>query len=571
MARMYPDFVEMSERVSSAEFELYHALREQLPNEFLVFHSVAWHAKDKYGKPQDGETDFVIAHPDEGILVIEVKGGNIRYTPQTASWQSVSEGAKAYDIKDPFVQARKAKYTLIELLNRVMGGRQRVRDINIGHAVAFPNVVIDESVLGPDKPRNVILDMLDATYLEGWVRGAMAYWRGEAKTATSAPGRRLMSGLIKLLGKSRELRPAMWGEIVRERQEMVRLTEEQYFVLDMLSRQRRAAIAGCAGSGKTLLAMEKAVRLAESGFKVLLTCYNKNLVGYLRRRIGNHPNIDIRNFHKLCFDMAREANMLPLQSGDQARFYDELLPEALLESAEMLNRKYDAIVVDEGQDFQETWWIPLQTLLEDPDDGILYIFYDENQAIYKGQHSSLRLHPSSLPIETPPFYLTINCRNTRTIHKQVARFYQADDASQARGPIGRPVNVTRYRRPEQLNAALSDTIRHLTHREKIPLNEITILTPLSRRNSNLWLSDGFRGVRYTDQLPTRPDQVHCNTIHAFKGLESSVVILAEVDQWSNRPKDLDPLLYVACSRAKNHLVVLLPESAPASVHHRFAA
>jgi superfamily I DNA/RNA helicase len=78
-------------------------------------------------------------------------------------------------------------------------------------------------------------------------------------------------------------------------------------------------------------------------------------------------------------------------------------------------------------------------------------------------------------------------------------------------------------------------------------------------------------VRYSDEWPTPPQEVHCNTVHAFKGLESSVVILAEMERYSDRPKELDPLLYVACSRAKNHLVVLLPEGAAPSLHRRFAA
>lgn len=561
MAQMIPEFLEMSEQVSSAEYNLYYALKNQLSDRYTVFHSVAWQSRAANGRPQDGEADFIIAHPTEGILVIEVKGGRIRFTPQSQTWESISDGDKAYPIKDPFAQARVSKYALIDLLKQVM---KRVHNINIGHAVAFPDVVLGDAILGMDRPRQIVLDLCDSADLALWVTDALTYWRGRNDISESAPGKKALSALNYLLAKKRELMPALWGQIRHEQEEMIRLTEEQYSLLDLLNRQRRVAIAGCAGSGKTLLAVEKAVRLARSGFNVLLTCYNKNLNHYLKKRVGDVPNLDVRNFHKLCFDLAREANLLPLQTERKDDFYNYMLPEAMMESAEILGHKYDAIIVDEGQDFHDAWWIPLQTLLHDPDEGIMYIFYDDNQQIFKKLNQVL-------PIDTPPFLLTINCRNTRNIHDQVARFFKSEWTTEARGPVGRPVSVTRYRNAAQLHATLSDTIRYLTRTEKIPANEITVLTPLSRRKSDLWLANGFRGVRYSDEWPTQPQEVHCNTVHAFKGLESSVVILAEMERYSNRPKELDPLLYVACSRAKNHLVVLLPDGAAPSLKRRFAA
>ena len=37
-------------------------------------------------------------------------------------------------------------------------------------------------------------------------------------------------------------------------------------------------------------------------------------------------------------------------------------------------RSYGAIVVDEAQDFDADWWLPLQLLLESPDTSPLYVF-----------------------------------------------------------------------------------------------------------------------------------------------------------------------------------------------------
>ena len=392
----------------------------------------------------------------------------------------------------------------------------------------------------------------------------MAYWRGNHHPEQSAPGQPTIDALMNLLARQRELRPALWGDILHEQAQMITLTEEQFFVLDVLSRHRQAAIAGCAGSGKTLLAVEKASRLARQGFRVLLTCFNRNLAVFLRQKLGDLPNLHIESFHKLCFDLAREADLLPVRNSRESRFFNVELPQLMHRAAKQLGIKYDAIIVDEGQDFRPNWWSPLQSLLAEPNEDFFYIFYDDNQSIYTDGDIA-----DTLPIDQPPYTLTINCRNTKEIHQQVSRFYRAPTETTARGPLGRPISVARYSQPHQLQATLSDTLQQLIRDERVPANEIAILTPLSRRKSQIWASSGFQRTTFSDnpsQLHT-DDTIVCNTIHAFKGLESSVVILAELDQW--RSRDLNSLLYVACSRARNHLIVLLPETAPSALQRQF--
>ena len=140
--------------------------------------------------------------------------------------------------------------------------------------------------------------------------------------------------------------------------------------------------------------------------------------------------------------------------------FDQQLPEACMEAADILGVRYDAIVVDEGQDFHEDWWIPIQTLLRDPDDGILYIFFDDNQRIY--------VRHSTFPIQQPPYSLTVNCRNTQNIHRVVMQFYDAEEQPTARGPEGRPPEVIVYERPHHLRETLQDVLLRLTREERIP-------------------------------------------------------------------------------------------------------
>jgi hypothetical protein len=101
---------------SDAERALYDALRDALDDDFVVFHSVAWQGVDGQGRPRDGEADFVIAHPQRGLLVVEVKGGVISWNPHTGAWTSTSRGGRVNSIHNPFEQAKDSKYALREHL-----------------------------------------------------------------------------------------------------------------------------------------------------------------------------------------------------------------------------------------------------------------------------------------------------------------------------------------------------------------------------------------------------------------------------------------------------------------------
>jgi superfamily I DNA/RNA helicase len=262
--------------------------------------------------------------------------------------------------------------------------------------------------------------------------------------------------------------------------------------------------------------------------------------------------------------LAKQAGVLPAKEEYDQQFFDQELPRALMEASDALDVHYDAIVVDEGQDFQDGWWLPLQMLLRDPDDGILYIFFDDNQRIY--------VHHGQFPISGSPFLLTVNCRNTQNIHNVVVQFYEAETRPTALGPPGRPVEEAAYSDSQHLWPTLQGTLRRLTEEEQVPAEEITVLTPLVRIKDSLLSSSLASGPKLTDSLPARQGQVYCTTIHSFKGLERSVIILVGVGQkLSQEDHDLNSLLYVGCSRARHHLIVLMPENTDQRVKKAFAA
>lgn len=549
MAKMYPDQLDPTAD-SRAEKELYPLFRDQLPDTYHVFHSVAWQSRSGRRGARDGEADFVIAHPNQGILVTEAKSGTIRYDGRRGKWyQNNHEMGKS-----PLDQARGAVHHLIKNTLQEEDPYWRQLQLVFGHAVAFPDVVAPDKDLLLEAPRPILLDKRNLQNLHGWVENAFAHYRGQRRTdRISNYG---MDKLIDLLAPVRELRSLLGVDIAGEAVEFVRLRERQYRILDFLRDTPRAAIAGCAGSGKTMLAAEKARRLAERGWKVLLSCYNRNLAEFLADDyLTERPDtLTIGNFHSIALDLVRRSGQRAKKNfssdAERSRYFARELPEQLVEAVDLLGPQYDAIVVDEAQDFQDEWWTPLQFLLNDPDEGTFYLFYDDNQNIYGGEQRIKNL--------AHPFPLTENCRNTRQIHQQLLPFYKSDTDIVALGPPGREVELITYTSPREMAETLRQTLHRLVNEQEVSPKDIVVLTPRSADRSHLTQVGRLGNFYLTRNWEIDYDEIYYTTIHSFKGLESPVIIMTELDEETRR--SVDELLYIGCSRARHHLVVLCHET-----------
>lgn len=547
MAHCYPHTLPQSVQNDprrAAEIKTYHALAT-LPDSFHILYSVKWLVRNQ-NQAQDGEADFVIAHPDHGLLVIEVKGGKIAFDATTDTWTSTDCAGNIHRIKDPIEQARQSKYALLSKLKELPGWHGWV---TIGHAVAFPDVEISGSPLRPDLPAEIVLDRCKLQDIETAIYNIFAYWRGK-DTRSGTLGAERLCMVTQLLARSFELHTPLGVELDEEDERIVRLTEEQMWVLDMLNFQRRAAIQGCAGSGKTMLALEKTRRLAREGFDVLLTCFNVPLANYLSQHVPE--NVDVFNFHNLCKVLIEEADIYAPPPFDTHEYYNRFLPEKALDAITELGPQYDAIVVDEGQDFCEEWWFILLSLLRDQEEGIFYIFFDDNQMLYDGRNPL----PDFLKMPSP-FLLTRNCRNTKSIHRLVSRFHPQGNKLECIGPVGRPPVHYAYANSHEMEQFLRRTLHNLVNENKVRNTDIVILTP--RANDRSDLPDGkiLGNFKLVWREPNTPNEIQVSTVHRFKGLERKVIILAEVDRWAHKDIQAIPrLLYVGCSRARTHLIIL---------------
>ena len=539
MARMVP--FPMLPTDSAAERRLYEGFLEQLDDGFVVYHSVDWVVGGRAGT-DEGEADFVITHPELGLLALEVKGGRIAYDPRTKRWtQTGHSGTHDLD-EDPFHQARGAMHSLVRILQG-RPGWERWRP-SYGFGLAFPDGRYERPA-HPGAPVEIVIDRSDLARLAERVPEVMRTW--------SRPGRHFgaggMEAVSMALGFRVEIRTPLKLRFDEEDKKIVELTSDQAWVLAFVLHRRRAAVTGPAGSGKTLLAISVAKQLAAADRRTLLTCFNRRLGEHLAASVGDVDGIDVATFHQLCEQMAREAGIeLPPEDAEPSSpYFEHRLPEALAEAAARLGPRYDAIVVDEAQDFREWWWPALLSLHTDPEAGPLYVFADDNQNLYGG----------TLPVDEEDRVgpIALNLRNTKEIGEFVSVFYRGDQQPVARGPEGDPVQILGYDDDEGLARLLAVVLANLVEEEHVPLEDIVVLTPSGTEKSRLRNRGTVDGYRLSESV--EPGTVLATSVHAFKGLERPVVILAELGD--KHLEDLRQYLYVGASRARNHLVVLATE------------
>lgn len=557
MAKLYPDYDgDYSGIASSAEVKLYEACKG-LKGDFHIFHSVAWISRSE-GEARDGEADFLVCHPNRGFLVIEVKGGRIEADYSNGRWTSIDGRNRRHQIKDPFQQGVKAKFGILTKLKEQRDwDRLGVRRVEIGHAAFFPDVSDGRRLQGPNAPPELIGDANDLGNLGSWLDDAFDYWADRESGATTDPlGPGGIQLIARVFARVVEARPLIATHLEQEERKRLELTDQQVKLLDYLARKRRVAIGGGAGTGKTVLATEKARRLANEGFKTLLTCYNKPLASHLAQLCADQSNLDVINFHGLCKDTIDEAGRISgrdLITEAKSTYpgkdlWSHYFPIALAYALDVVDKRYDAIVVDEGQDFEEEFWLPLECMLEDAISSPLYVFEDENQNIYK--------RVSTFPIPEAPFHLNTNCRNTKNIHRLAYRYYKGDPV-EASSIDGHQIETIIAPGIDSQARKIRDHVSRLMVDEKVSPRAITVL--VADRPNKKRYQDALKrfalsaGANWASLDNTSPRGVVVETVARFKGLETDILILWGLDEPS--AQDYHSELYVGSSRAKSILAL----------------
>ena len=486
---------------------------------------------------KDHEIDFVVAIEGAGIVCVEVKGGEVTHNGQ--AWLQRLHSGQIKTI-DPVRQVRQGRYALRDFIEKDPRWTQgRVR---WNHVVVLPNSQFAPDFALADCPRWVVIDRDDFPSVVALIRD-IAHQQEEELPLLTAKG-------------IDELRTALGGRGLPQRDVVARalenedaadiLTDRQAVILDAIQLLTRVEIRGGAGSGKTFMAIEQARRLANRGQRVALLCYSHGLASYLKRITSTWSRRQqpgyVGEFHALGIAWgAAEGPAESERNAAAAQFFEHDLPVQMLELANGLpdGHRFDSVVIDEAQDFADSWWEPLLAAMRDPETGGIYVFSDEGQRVFDRKGTP--------PIPLVPLILEQNIRNTR----QIARAFEplVDHPMRllgADGPDVRFVPCTRDNAfdvgDDQIEALLNDGWRP---------EDVALLTTGSRHPEQI-ARQTEGNAAYWDSF-WDAEQVFYGHVLGFKGLERRAVVLIVNDKsvFERSPERL----YVGLSRARDQLVV----------------
>jgi len=540
MARMYPR--ELPRHVLenpklSSEVRVYERMRDKLPRDYNCYYSRSWHEADRDGAEFDGEADFIVAHTEHGLLFLEVKGGRVSCREADGQWISEDRDGFKFRIKNPLSQARSSKHHFLKRLNasRALSGRF----VRARHGAILPGSARPRRALAPDAPLEIIAFGDDMETLDRWIVRRMTEGDDHRESALGLDGLR---ALEELLASHFELRAHIGISLADDARTIERLTAEQSWILDSLADNKEMTISGGAGSGKSVLAVEKATRSAADGRRTLLTCYNAPLAAHLRTICQGNEGLVVASFHALCRALAQKAGIELPSDGDQSVF-DHLLPEALVEAvSNNLDLGFDTVIIDEGQDFRDSWLHALRLTIKDPETGGFYVFYDDNQRLFSPEKGFIDALPAS------SIALTRNLRNTRRIHALMAKWYRGRRSIPA-GPEGEPVGTIVCRNGEMALARLNERISQMLKSGQVAPGQIAVLSGTG--DALTALGERIAGKPTCRADDVRPDHIVLDTVRRFKGLSRPCIFLIGIEGL------IDPeLIYVATSRANVLLEII---------------
>jgi hypothetical protein len=368
------------------------------------------------------------------------------------------------------------------------------------------------------------------------------------------------TSLLRYVAPSFDLLPTLRARIDTAEAELVELTGAQARTLRGLRSQDRAIVRGGAGTGKTLLAVDEAARYAAAGHRVLLCCRSRNLARYIAAHI-EEPLVNVSDYEDLLsslVDAAGRRQFIP----EEAHEKDVLavfLPAEAAEAVTALGREgiYGALILDEGQDLLLDGALELFDLLLDGglDRGRWRVFLDHKQNVFSAVDLG-QLKRVTGAAETQ-YDLLDNCRNTPQINATTCMLaaLEPDDALAAEGPEVETRFVLDRR--EEVDAAQLVVAAWL--RRGVKATDIVVVGVDEAAADRILLRWSTDVAALASLDEPQAGAVRLTTAADFKGLEALAVVVVGVREL--RSRETLRQMYVACSRARVLLAVILDESA----------
>lgn len=541
LAKMIPDVI--LDTIENAGERYFYQKAKELPDHYTVFYSYKYSAENNRTDPYGlREADFVIVHPGYGFVVVEVKEGEVSYFG--GQWQEFKHSGFQPLSKDPVKQARDAMFAILQRYKEL--NNQREYPLRFRYAICFPDTTRKAGILPEDMDQNSCWTAADLDELE--IRMEALFSHLDSRTPFEATKQLI----TKVLSPSFRIFSTLDDQLERlNSQAAIILTEEQERILEETEEDHRKIFFGAAGTGKTFIAMKKAISLAKEGNKVLLTCFNKHLVSFFHKH-AVHDNITAANFHDFLYRTLEEHGYQFEDPSDYDEFYGETLPNHVFDlyALKGQDEKFDAIIVDEGQDFNENWYLCLHEMVKE--DGNFYIFADKHQNLFGNGIDALK------DFKMSKHKLTINLRNTEKINEWCSPLI-GNAKLRFRLTGGQPVEYFSWSDGHDEKRLVEKEINRLVSQGLSP-QRITILSTKRKENSCLKGSDSIGSGQWpiVELGEENRPGIKFSTIRAFKGLESDVVLLIGVKK--NSPVCTPADIYVGGTRARYLLKIFHNES-----------
>lgn len=572
MVRMIP--AEYDSKTNFGEKKVFNALEGVLDRpDWTVLHSLKL-AHNNHALM--GENDFTVLMPGLGIVVIEVK--NVKSVDyKDGKW--FLEGAPK-PTKDPLEQVNRSRGNIRSYLRKF----DDIDDVPMARLLWFTSI-------GREALNNQSRE--DMTFFE-WEMS----WADDLRKPVENL-ERVMSNHIREYGDAEDLKlnPAAFtaeratlladklissfkaeqspNDRRKERNVAQRkVLDEQLALLDLIETNEHIYFDGAAGTGKSFMIVESALRLAKQGKRTLITCWNYMMAEELGAR-AMHPLIEVKDLNSLMLGIAGKRN--PQNAG--TAWYQAELPKLALEAIKQnpADFEYDAVCVDEFQDIAAT-----TELL-----GVVFSLAKggttrESRLVLAGDMGQQIMAEGTKvdPFKTAKFLipdlvnvrLNTNCRNASRLGLAI------------RSITGLPLRVQSYRLGDEVDAGVTSKVvppdkeakalresLELLLREYQP-EEIRVLSPFGTRSlahrvmHKVAENADERWLQNQLSLEGRPGQIRWRSIAKYKGLESDVVVITDVNNEAamfteGAGKSLRELLYVGMTRAQQQ-VVLIGEKAP---------
>jgi len=532
---------------------------------------VSWYSPDV----EEKKPDFVLFSRELGLLILEVKDWALDQILEVyPHYFIVKKGGKAESNPNPLQQARSYRISLIEKIRN--DGRLVSKDpkhhgnpkIPINCGVVFPNINRDEYVrkellkdeISPQRvfflndlhpESNICRDRTGKCFFEA----INQMFSRKFRFNITEHEYKILKSLLHRGGRLHEPERSSIG--FAEQYERLRILDDYQERLARKYDGGHRIICGPSGTGKTMVLVHKVSFLKKYNpaiKRILFVCYNITLVNYIKRLLSEKQvglgdgGVEVYHFYELCSKILDTEIEYEKQEG---RYYEDAVELTLLR-LEDEDIKYDAILVDEGQDFSDDMYKVVTSLLN-KDTNSFTIVLDEDQNLYRrklswkevGVQARGRVHKLS--------YVYRNTIETsRFANSFIEKYSEQDESAQLElfpdsfdfhGP---EPEMKRHKSIEETVSYVTDKIDYLANKEEFPFSEIAIIyakksfkdeeirslpkmfgEALSSKGiMHYWASEDYRSKRSYD---ITTDSVTISTIHSTKGLDYACVFLVGLD------------------------------------------